>query len=122
MHRTFRTLIAALLVGWPAVAAAQEFRAVTDRAGFLALVEGRSLTQRLFGVALQVTADGRIAGEAMGGAVTGSWTWQDGFFCREMAWGDRVFDMNCQAVAVGGDLIRFTADQGQGDEATLGLR
>ena len=117
-----KTLIAALLIAAPMTAAAQDARVVTDRADFVALVQGHSLTQRLLGVALRVTEDGRISGEAMGGTVTGSWTWQDGFFCREMAWGDREFPLNCQRVDLNGDLIRFTADRGAGDDATLRIR
>ena len=114
-----KALIAAMLIALPAAAAAQT---VTDRALFVSLVEGRTLTQRLLGVALRVTGDGRIAGEAMGGTVTGSWSWQDGYFCREMAWGDRVFPLDCQRVDLDGDLVTFTADRGAGDDATLRLR
>ncbi len=117
-----KALIAALLISMPLVASAQEYRPVTDRAAFLNLVEGRSLTKRLLGVALNVAGDGQIAGDAMGGTVTGSWTWQDRYFCREMAWGSRVFPQNCQTVEVNGDLLRFTADQGGGDDATLRIR
>ena len=117
-----KTLIAALMIALPVAVAAQTGQQITDRATFVSLVEGRSLTQRLFGVALRVTGDGTIAGDAMGGRVTGSWTWEDGFFCREMAWGDRVFPLNCQRVDLDGDLLTFTADKGAGDDATLRIR
>ena len=117
-----KTLIAALLIVAPVAAAAQDYRPVTDRATFMQLVQGRSLTQRLLGVALTVTDDGRISGDAMGGTVTGSWTWDDGYFCREMAWGSRVFPQNCQRIDLNGDLLRFTADKGAGDDATLRIR
>ena len=114
-----KTLFAALFIAAPGLAAAQT---ITDRATFVSLVEGRSLSQRLFGVDLRVTGDGRIAGDAMGGTVIGSWTWDDGYFCREMTWGDRSFPLNCQRVDVDGDLITFTADRGAGDDATLRIR
>ena len=114
-----KALITALLIAAPAAASAQ---VVTDRDAFVALVEGRSLTQRLLGVDLRVSSDGQITGGAMGGAVTGSWVWQDRFFCREMAWGSRLFDLNCQAVVLDGDLLRFTADKGAGDSAALRIR
>ncbi|MFZ3581242.1 dihydrodipicolinate reductase [Loktanella sp. DJP18] len=117
-----KALIVALLTAVPLAASAQGYQPITDRATFLSLVEGRSLDQRLFGVALRVTGDGRIAGDAMGGTVSGSWSWEDGFFCREMMWGDRDFPLNCQRVDLNGDLLRFTADRGQGDDATLRIR
>jgi hypothetical protein len=104
-------------------ALANDFEPVDDLAEFLSLVEGRELRLGLFGVALNVMPDGRIDGTAMGDPVTGSWTWQDGFFCRELDWGGTPIPYNCQLVEVRGNgVIRFTVDQGAGDSAQFNLR
>lgn len=105
------------LVALPA--AAQNLYRVTDRAVFLDRVEGRTLSR--LGIGVEVTREGSISGRAFGGRVTGSWEWQDGYFCREMSWGNSSWDWNCQAVYIGGDTVRFVADRGQGDTADLSL-
>ncbi len=103
-------------------AAAQGWSQVADKAQFVALVQDRDLRMPLFGITLQVRPDGGITGRASGREVTGSWSWEDGFFCREMAWGGREFAANCQVVETTGDRIRFVADRGAGSAADFGLR
>ena len=72
---------------------------------------------------LNVRPDGRIDGSAMGWEITGSWSWTDGYFCREMDWSGMEIDFNCQLVeAEGIDKMRFTVDQGKGDSAVFRLR
>jgi len=72
---------------------------------------------------LSVTADGAIQGRAAGRDVTGDWSWQEGYFCRKMMWGEREIPYNCQLVEIrNGDEMRFTVDRGAGDSATFKLR
>ena len=60
---------------------------------------------------------------AAGQDITGTWVWQDGFFCREMAWGSNAIPYDCQLVEVkGSNEIRFTVDRGAGDDATFVIR
>ncbi|WP_226780182.1 dihydrodipicolinate reductase [Oceaniglobus trochenteri] len=99
---------------------AQEFRAVTDRATFVQLVEGRALGR--FAVTLRVGRDGTINGRAFGRKVTGSWEWQGQYFCRDLSYGDSALAANCQQVLARGDTIRFVADRGRGQSADLTLR
>lgn len=112
----------ALGLALPAPAEAQDFRTVADRNEFLQLIAGKTLNIRLYNLSLNVQGNGQITGGAMGWDVTGSWSWQDGFFCREMSWGGDAIPYNCQLVEVAGDLMRFTTDQGAGEAATFGLR
>lgn len=100
-----------------------EFAVVNDRSAFLALLEGRELRMGVFQIALKITPDGIIAGTALGWDVTGTWGWEDGFFCREIDWSGKAIPYNCQLVEVlGTEKIRFTVDKGAGDEATFNLR
>jgi hypothetical protein len=102
---------------------ANDYEPVTDLPTFLATVEGRELRLGLFGVSLNILPDGRIDGSASGWALTGTWSWEDGFFCREMDWGGTEIPYNCQLVEVRNDnQIRFTVDRGAGDAASFNLR
>ncbi len=72
---------------------------------------------------LNVMPNGQIDGSMMGWDVTGSWKWQDGYFCREMDWSGYTIDYNCQLVeANGSNSLRFTVDQGAGKSATFALK
>ena len=92
---------------------------IESKSEFAALIRQHQL-ERL-GVTLTLTPDGGITGRAFGKPVTGSWDWKGGFFCRDMAWGEKRFDYNCQVVARNGDALRFTADRGQGEFGQLYL-
>ncbi len=102
---------------------ASEFAPVRDQSEFLGYLSGKNLTNRLYGLTLTVSLDGSISGRAAGYDVTGSWSWQDGYFCREMDWGGREIPYNCQLVEIrNGDEMRFTVDRGVGDSASFKLR
>ncbi|MHA7886044.1 dihydrodipicolinate reductase [Roseicyclus sp.] len=124
MHR--RTAFAtALASSWLAMvtaapAQAEEFRAVQSLDRFVALTNGRDL--RRFGIRVQVTPDGQIEGRAFGGPVTGAWTWESGYFCRDLFWNGDDLGYNCQLVEENGDTLRFTSDRGAGIFADLTLR
>lgn len=119
----FRSLAGAVLALVTALPAQAEFVPVSDRETFLRAVEGRELRIGVFQIALKITPDGVINGSALGWDLTGTWAWQDGFFCREIDWSGKAIPFNCQLVEVQDrDKIRFTVDQGAGDEATFNLR
>ncbi|MEJ6399209.1 dihydrodipicolinate reductase [Yoonia sp. 208BN28-4] len=103
-------------------AAAQSYQPVTDKATFLQLIGSKNLTNRLYGVDLRVGADGTITGSGAGWDITGTWSWQNGYFCREMNWGGDPIPYNCQLVESAGNDMRFTTDQGAGDSAAFTLR
>ncbi|MEM6896324.1 MAG: dihydrodipicolinate reductase [Pseudomonadota bacterium] len=111
-------LAAALFAAAPAFA----LDAITSRDLFLDKLQGRDLTIRLYGLSLTVTPDGRINGRAVGRPITGDWSWQDGYFCREMMWGQRPIEYNCQLVEARENTMRFTTDRGDGYYADFRLR
>ena len=104
-------------------AAANDFSPIRDQNAFLSLVEGRELRLNMFRISIEVLPDGRIEGSALGWDLSGTWDWQDGYFCREMDWSVSPIPFNCQLVEVSdGDRIRFTVDKGEGDSASFTLR
>ncbi len=119
-----RTLAAAALTLLPTLPVfANEFAPISELPDFLAAVEGRELRLGMLGLAVSITADGQVNGSASGWPVTGTWSWQEGLFCRELDWGGTPIPYNCQLVEVrNDDQIRFTVDGGTGDSATFNLR
>jgi hypothetical protein len=102
---------------------ADTFTPVRDLPVFLKLVGGRELRIGLYDLSLNLAPDGKITGSALGWGITGSWRWDDGYFCRAMDWSGYAIEDNCQLVeALGAEKLRFTTDQGAGDSATFKLR
>ena len=106
-------------------ALAEEFTQIPDQSAFLSQVVGKDLRLKGYGpivVRLTVLPDGEIEGRGLGRPVTGVWRWQDGYFCRDLYWGQRDLGPNCQAVQVQGQTVRFIADQGKGDFADFAVQ
>ena len=119
--RMISLVLAVCLSGAPA--AAEGFRQVASRDEFVGLVKDRELRLGRFNVWLSVLPDGAIKGSALGWGITGSWNWQEGYFCREMDWSGYAVPFNCQLVeAHGSDRLRFTVDRGAGDSASFRRR
>ena len=118
MNRLFLTSLAALFA--LTTAAFAEFQKVETQSDFVSAVNGKTLTRPL--VKLTVSPNGGISGTGAVWDVSGSWTWQNGYFCRSLEWGGDDLGYNCQQVEVGGSKIRFTADKGGGQSADFTLR
>ncbi len=99
---------------------AAEFAKVNSGEEFKQIVVGKTLSHPLF--KLQVSPDGGITGTGMRREVSGDWTWQDGYFCRDLFWGAKKLAYNCQEVRVNGKKIRFTSDKGAGQKADFRIR
>jgi hypothetical protein len=119
----FKTIGVAAFAALSAAPAFADFVPIKDKTEFLAVVEGRELRLGVFQISLKITPDGQINGSALGWDVAGTWSWEDGYFCREMDWSGEPIPYNCQLVEVrDNEKIRFTVDKGAGDEATFNLR
>lgn len=118
MRKIFWTLIA-LIGATPVIAS--DFQRIEDRDNFVSLIKDRDLTR--LGIRLKVSQDGQISGRAFGRNVSGDWTWNRGYFCRDLMVNGAILDAgNCQVVQVKGDTLRFTSDMGRGDLADLRLK
>lgn len=118
----FRALALTLTALLALPATAHAYDRISDRATFVDTVDGRDLKIALYGLTLNVRENGTISGRAAGWDIVGSWTWENGYFCRDMDWSGYPIEYNCQLVEVNGDRIRFTVDQGAGDDAVLRIR
>jgi len=102
-----------------APAKSEEFQTISERDSFLALVKGKQLTR--LGIKLDVLSSGQIQGRAFGKTVKGQWNWKNGYFCRDLYFGEQDLGPNCQVVKANGRTLRFIADQGAGQSADLRL-
>lgn len=114
------TFVFAFVLAAPTAAIAYE--RISERNAFIGTVGGKDLKIALYGLTLNVRDDGSITGRAAGWDISGSWSWENGYFCRDMDWSGYPIEYNCQLVEVNGDRIRFTVDQGAGDDAVLRIR
>lgn len=116
------TLSSILIAGLMAVAgqAAADFEKITSKSEFDSLITRNQLGRT--GIELTVTPAGQIEGSAFGQPVSGKWSWEGEYFCRDLAWGDTDFGYNCQEVARDGNALRFTSDRGAGRSAKLYLK
>lgn len=117
--KCFGTVICAALIGLAAPASA-EFRQITTRTDFMNLVSGKTLTRPL--IKLRVLPDGMISGKGATREVTGKWSWERGFFCRSLTWGDKDLPYNCQEIKSDGSRLRIISDKGSGESAEFKLR
>lgn len=117
MRMMFLAAMAAAL----AAPAAADLRKVDDQREFVQLVNGKTLTRPF--VKLTVMPDGQIEGRGARWDVEGTWSWQNGYFCRDLFWGGDPLGYNCQEVQASADgRIKFTSDRGAGDSAMFRLR
>ena len=116
----FRASLAAMFaVTAMTTPAKAEFAEIRSEEEFRIAVVGKKLTRPL--VKLEVLSQGEIRGVGVSRDVTGKWTWIDGYFCRELNWGESDLGYNCQEVSIMPDRVRFTSDEGNGDSAVFRL-
>ncbi|MCB1398412.1 MAG: hypothetical protein H6898_14620 [Rhodobacter sp.] len=61
-----------------------------------------------------VHPDGTVTGVWGGQPVVGAWTWDGGYYCRNLRIGSTETGTNCQRIEVQGNQIRSTNDRGNG--------
>lgn len=64
------------------------------------------------------TSDGQISGNFAGQTLTGTWEWEDEFFCRKSTLGDMDLGYNCIVIDVTPSKMRLTLDKGTGPSVT----
>lgn len=113
-------LVASLFSQVPVVATAQTSQWIKQEDKFVILIDGKKLKRFL--IELSVKTDGTITGTGAGADVTGSWNWQDNYFCRNLSWGNRDLGYDCQKVELRDQKLFFTSDRGRGTTAGFTIR
>lgn len=86
---------------------------ITDEATFRDLVVGKRI-QVGTDAFMTINADNTISGEADGTTATGSWSFEDGFWCRTIRVGD-IINEDCQLWVIDGNQLVITRERGQGE-------
>lgn len=85
---------------------------------FVNLIDGKKLNRFL--IELSVRKDGSITG--IGTDVTGTWNWQDNYFCRNLSWGNRDLGSDYQKEELKDQNLFFTSNLGRGGTAGLSVK
>ncbi|SFO98417.1 hypothetical protein [Tranquillimonas alkanivorans] len=72
------------------------------------------------GLSFTIHADGRLSGTAGGRALSGTWWWEDGMFCRTGRIDGEDLDLDREVIEAHGLLMRYTRDEGRGRSAVVG--
>ena len=80
---------------------------ITDRDRFVTLTAGRALVSDTAFVRLTAAGDLTAEIPSLGRTVSGTWTWENGQFCRTLAPGSGVKPNTCQSVRITGDQVVF---------------
>ncbi|WP_282063911.1 hypothetical protein [Roseobacter litoralis] len=123
---------ATLLVGLaacevPTEDTVDEFTRVTDAATFQTAVVGRNLNNvndppSMF---FRLNVDGTMSGDIGRGALAGTWTFRDGYWCRTWTAGLKPESLNsedCQLVELGAGEVALSRDRGAGNRGIYSIQ
>ena len=103
--------LTALIFG-AAEAVALDYRAVKRQGEFTEAVVNKTITADWGWIRL--SPGGQITGEVNGAPVRGAWSWENGYYCREYAYGDTTLAHNCQTIHISGRNLLLIRDKGKG--------
>ena len=89
-----------------------DYQLITTEAEYRTAVVGRSV--KLGSGFSKTHEDGTMTGTTQGKEINGTWTWEDGMFCREGMIGSDPLERDCQKMEIAGDRLRVTRNAGTG--------
>ena len=89
---------------------------ITTEKEFRTIVAGKKLTSKA-GYSIN-HKDGNITGNFRDRELTGTWTWEDGYFCRSVMLGNKDLPDDCQVITVSGDKVTYIRNRGEGKGLT----
>ena len=112
---------AALTVAaWSGTAAAESGKKkLTTEKEFREMVAGKRMANKHgYGIAHR---DGTITGTFAGKNMTGTWSWEDQYYCRTAKLGKKKYGHNCSVVTVSGNKVILKGSKGMGKKRTYRL-
>ena len=88
---------------------------ITTEQGFREKAVGKKLVQK-HGYVI-VHDDGTLTGAFGKKKITGTWNWEDTYYCRTAKLGKKDFGHDCQVVEVSGDGLIFIRKKGKGKKS-----
>lgn len=99
-----------------------EFERIASKEQYLELVAGRVAQMKGSNFSSTAFADGTMKGGGGDRKLSGTWTWEDGFFCREGTIGSDVLKRDCQIIEISGDTLKVKRNRGEGENVVLQLK
>ena len=96
----------------PASAAGSGKKKIETEQEFRDVIVGKRLSSKHGHVI--VHDDGTMTGEFGSKNLTGTWNWDNRYFCRTAKLGSKKFSLDCQTVTVSGDKVTFQRNKGTG--------
>ena len=93
------------------VSAADSSVRITSEQEFRGHVIGKKLVNK--GGHVVVHEDGTLSGEFKKKKITGTWSWEDQYYCRTGKLGGKDFGHDCQVVEVSGNTMIFKGNKGK---------
>ena len=99
----------------PQVAAADSNATIATEQEFRETAVGKKLVSK-HGYVI-VRDDGTLTGEFGNKELTGTWNWEDEYYCRSAKLGKKDIGDDCQVVEVSGDGVIFVRKKGKGKKS-----
>ena len=115
--RVLVCVVCVIVLSLLAAPAAADFKRITTKSEFLALVVAREFTARE--TVVQYTDDGKMVGVARGMRIEGTWDWTNGALCRTATLGATDLGYDCLVVHVDGDNMILVRNNGLGQAFLL---
>ncbi len=99
-----------------------EFERISSKEQYLELVAGRVGRTKGTNITSTAFADGTLKGGSGAKKFSGTWTWEDEYFCREVTVGSKVLEPDCQIIEISGSTLKVTRKKGEGEIVFLQLK
>ena len=86
---------------------------ITTEAEFRSAIVGKTIGFN--GNTLVINPDNTVSGPWDGQGITGTWYWEDQFWCRDISIGGNDLGVDCQTWTFDGSTARVTRDRGNGN-------
>lgn len=121
MKRQFLAIFIATALAFPTATLAESWKRIKSEEQFRTVAVDRKSVNKNGWVTAK--SNGTMTGSIKGqGKIRGKWAWGNGFMCRNINVGKKALGQNCQTVHISGDKIRFTRDQGKGQQSVWVLQ
>ncbi len=88
------------------------WKRVTTREEFCRLFADRELSQG--DLSFTIHSDGKLTGYVDGLALSGTWAWEEGYFCRRAYLAEEDLGTDCELIESDGHRMRYFPDKGKG--------
>ena len=98
------------------------YERITSKEQYVELVTGRAGLSKGSNISTTTFADGTMKGGGGGKTFSGTWTWEEEYFCREGTIGSNVLKRDCQTVEISGDSLKIGRNKGKGESVVYILK